>query len=172
MGVSTGRRRFGLRSDSAAPGAEWARQDPDRYFRRMSRYAIDAETLLRIVADNRPIAPEHQLVAVNSVRSDALALLLTRVRAGDLDDRDALHMHERMTELKTRLLGDRGSRGTAWKLARRHDRLSLHDAECLAVTKLQADALVTVDPQLAALADGIVPTAPYEVLFTPQPPRS
>jgi predicted nucleic acid-binding protein len=135
----------------------------------MSRYAIDAQTLLRIVADERTVSPEHQLVAVNSIRSDALALLLTRVRAGDIGDRDALQLHERMTELKTRLLGDRGSRGMAWTLARRHDRLSLHDAECLAVTKLQADALVTVDRQLAALADGIVPTAPYDALFTPEP---
>ena len=38
------------------------------------------------------------------------------------------------------------------------------DAEYLAVTKLQADALVTIDAELATKADGIVPLAPVEAL--------
>ena len=56
-----------------------------------------------------------------------------------------------MTEIKIRLLGDRVSRKTAWRVAREHDWDTLRDAEYLAVTRLQADALVTVDPGLAAV---------------------
>ena len=42
---------------------------------------------------------------------------------------------------------------------------TLRDAEYMAITRLQADALVTVDPVLAARADGVVPVAPLEVLL-------
>ena len=133
----------------------------------MARYLVDPQTLLRVVADDRRVAPGHQLVAPNSVRSDALGLLLTAVREGDLSEKEALATHTRLTELKMRLLGDRVSRGTAWQLARDHDWDSLHWAEYLAVARLQADALVTVDPEVAALAAGIVPVEPYEVLFRP-----
>jgi hypothetical protein len=58
-----------------------------------------------------------------------------------------------------RLLGDRVSRRTAWRIARDHDWDTVDEAEYLAVTKLQADALVTVDPVLAAKAHGIVAVA-------------
>ncbi len=64
-----------------------------------------------------------------------------------------------------RLLGDRASRGTAWRIAREHGWQTLRDAEHLAVTRLQADALVTVDPELARRAEGVVPLAPLEVLL-------
>jgi len=33
-------------------------------------------------------------------------------------------------------------------------------AECLAVTRLQADALTTIDPAMKAAASGIVPVVP------------
>jgi predicted nucleic acid-binding protein len=71
-----------------------------------------------------------------------------------------------MTERKVRLLGDRMSRGTAWRLARERDWSTLRDAEYLAVTRLRADALVTVDPELAAKAQDVVPVAPLEALLT------
>jgi len=58
-----------------------------------------------------------------------------------------------------RLLGDRVSRRTAWKIAREHGWETTYDAEYLAVTKLQADALVTVNPALAAKAEDVVPLA-------------
>ena len=63
-----------------------------------------------------------------------------------------------------RLLGDRVSRRTAWKLAREHGLDSTFDAEYLAVCKLRADALVTIDRALGEKAVGIVATAPLEVL--------
>jgi predicted nucleic acid-binding protein len=61
-----------------------------------------------------------------------------------------------MTEMKMRLLGDRVSRRAAWQVARQHGWDTLRDAEYLAVTRLQADALVTVDQRLAAAARDVV----------------
>jgi predicted nucleic acid-binding protein len=133
----------------------------------MGRYVIDAATVLHLVDRGLQVDPSHQLVAPNSVRSQALQLLLRDVRRGERREKDALKTHDRITELKMRLLGDRVSRATAWRIARERDWETLADAEYLAIGLLQADALVTVDPGLAAKADDIVAVAPLEVLFTP-----
>jgi predicted nucleic acid-binding protein len=130
----------------------------------MARYVIDAPTLLHLVANDVPVSPRHQIVAPNLIRSQALSLLLEAVRCGDLAEHLALQHHERLTELKMRLLGDRVSRRTAWKIAREEDWESTYDAEYLAVTRLQADALVTVNAALAAKAKDVVPLAPLEAL--------
>lgn len=123
---------------------------------------IDARTLLHIVANDIDIDADHQLVAPNLIRSQALDLLLDDVRNGVISEEQALHRHERLTTLKMRLLGDRVSRRTAWKIARANGWDTTFEAEYLAVCRLQADALVTVDPALAAKAEGIVPLAPLE----------
>ena len=83
---------------------------------------------------------------------------------GELTKSVALQQHERLTETKMRLLGDRVSRRTAWTLAREQGWLTTYDAEYLAVAKLQADAHVTVDPAMAAKAKGIVAVAELSVL--------
>ena len=134
----------------------------------MARYVIDAPTLLRLVASDLPVSPRHQLVAPNLIRSQALSLLLEAVRHGELTEDVALRHHERLTELKMRLLGDRVSRRTAWKIAREKGWETTYDAEYLAVTKLQADALVTVNPTLAAKAKDFVALAAFEVLTAGQ----
>jgi predicted nucleic acid-binding protein len=132
----------------------------------MARYVIDAPTLLHLVDSDLRIEASHQLVAPNSIRSEALQLLLRDVRRGTRTEKAAVASHERVTELKMRLLGDRASRGTAWRIAREHDWDTLRDAEYLAIARLQADALVTVDPDLAAKAQNVVPVAAIEALLT------
>lgn len=130
----------------------------------MTRYVVDARTLLHIVETGVQISPYHQLVAPNTVRSQALSLLFERVGRGELDEAEALRLHERMTEVRMRLLGDRVSRRTAWRIAREQGWDTIGDAEYLAVTRLQADALVTIDEALARRADGIVPVASLDAL--------
>jgi predicted nucleic acid-binding protein len=133
----------------------------------MARYVIDAPTLLQLVDGEARVDPSHQLVAPTSIRSEALQLLLRDVRAGARTEKAALAVHERITAQKMRLLGDRVSRGTAWRIARERGWDSLRDAEYLAIARLQADALVTVDPRLAARAECVVPVAPLESLLGP-----
>jgi predicted nucleic acid-binding protein len=144
----------------------------DAYGADMARYVIDAPTLLHLVTNGVKVSPSHQLVAPNLIRSQALSLLFSRVRDGELIEDVALQHHERITELKMRLLGDRVSRRTAWKLAREHGWKTTYDAEYLAITKLQADALVTIDPGLARKAKDVVPVAPISALAADYAPAS
>ena len=130
----------------------------------MARYVIDAPTLLHLVAQDVRVSPEHRIVAPSMIRSQALSLLLEAVTHGELAEEVALQRHERLTALKMRLLGDRVSRRVAWKIAREQGWESTYDAEYLAVTRLQADALLTVDPALAVKAKQLVPLAPLEAL--------
>jgi predicted nucleic acid-binding protein len=132
----------------------------------MTRYAVDARTLLHVVDHDLRVDPSHQLVAPSWLRSEALGLLLADVRRGARTEKDALAVHERVTEVKMRLLGDRVSRATAWRIARERDWDTLRDAEYLAVTRLQADALVTVDPELVARAQDVVPVASLDALLS------
>lgn len=133
----------------------------------MTRFVIDPPTLVLLAEDGRAIDPAHQLVAPNSIRSQALELLLESVDAGQLTDKTALELHERMTELKIRALGDRVSRRLAWRTAREHKGTTLRDAEYIAIAKLQADALIATDPELAAKASGLVPLALVSDVFVP-----
>jgi predicted nucleic acid-binding protein len=128
---------------------------------------IDARTLLHLVDAELHVDPGHQLVAPNSIRSEALELLLHDVRAGKRTEAAAMTAHERITELKMRLLGDRVSRRAAWQVARQQDWDTLRDAEYIAITRLQADALVTVNPDLAATARPVVAVAPIDDLLAP-----
>jgi len=131
----------------------------------MTRFGIDPPTFLRLARSGRAPYESHQLVAPNSLRSKAFELLLPEVDCGDIAEREAFEIHERLTELKVRLLGDRTSRRTAWNFAREFGWPTLVDAEHLAVTRLQADALVTIDSDLAAKASGVVPLASFDDLF-------
>ncbi|MGO4691976.1 type II toxin-antitoxin system VapC family toxin [Glaciibacter sp. 2TAF33] len=132
----------------------------------MTRFVIDARTLLHIVANDIRPNPKHQIVAPNLIRSQALSLLLEAVRAAELSEDLALQYQRRITGLKIRLLGDRVSLRTAWKIAREQDWETTYDAEYLAVTQLQADALVTIDPAMAKRGATVVPLAELAALVT------
>ena len=131
----------------------------------MTRYVIDAAAAIEIARLERSVAPEHSLVAPSLLRSQVLSILYRAVRAGELSPKEGKVLLDRVTELKIRLLGDRVSRGTAWRIAEELGWDDTPDAEYLAVTRLQADALVARDPRLARLADGVVPLAAFEALF-------
>ena len=66
--------------------------------------------------------------------------------------------------MKIRILGDGVLRRTAWKYADELGWDSTYDAEYVALTKLQADALVTLDEDLARAVQGVVPTASIDDL--------
>ena len=125
----------------------------------MTRFAVDAPTTLRLVRER--IDPgEHQLVGTASLRSEVLSLLYQQQREADVGtadlgaaERNALL--DRLAGLRMRLLGDRVSRREAWRIA---SELRLDDtrpAELIAVARLQADVLVTDDPALRSLAEGL-----------------
>jgi predicted nucleic acid-binding protein len=119
---------------------------------------------LHLVAEGIDVNPTHQLVAPTLIRSQALSLLFAAVRGGEISEDVALERHERLTALKLRLLNDRVSRRTAWRIARGQGWATTLEAEYLAVTVLQADAFVTVDDAMAAKARPLVKVAPFEAL--------
>ena len=130
----------------------------------MTRYAIDAEVAIRLIRDESDADQRHHLVAPSVLRSQALSILFRDVRTGKLTETEGRWQLERLAAMKIRLLGDRVSRATAWKLADRLEWDDIGPAEYLAVATLQADALVTHDERLASAADGIVDVVPYVTL--------
>jgi predicted nucleic acid-binding protein len=125
----------------------------------MTRYVIDPAAAIEIARGGVAVGAGHSLVAPSLLRSQVLSILYRAVRAGDLTPQEGRALLERVTELKIRLLGDRVSRGTAWRIAEELGWDDTADAEYLAVTRLQADALIAVDPELAKRAQGVVPLA-------------
>ncbi|MBH0115266.1 hypothetical protein I6E52_00215 [Salinibacterium sp. NG253] len=132
----------------------------------MTRYAIDAPTAIRLAREKIIVSAEHQLVAPNVLRSQALSILYSQTRAGELSQDDALEILNRITTMRIRLLGDRVSRATAWKIAASLDWPDTNDAEYVAVAQLQADAFVTVDADFRQRIDGVVTLASWEDIAT------
>jgi predicted nucleic acid-binding protein len=130
----------------------------------MTRFVIDPVVAIRLAEHPDALHASHALVAPNSLRSSAMSILYRDVRSGARTREEARALLDPLTAIKVRLLGDRVSRGTAWKIAEEQGWPDIHDAEYLAVARLQADALVTLDDRLAALADGLVPLAPFDAL--------
>ena len=64
-----------------------------------------------------------------------------------------------MRALNIRLLGDRVLQNFAWNFSERLGWEDTFTAEYVALTKLQVDAFVTLNPNLARAADTRVPTA-------------
>lgn len=128
------------------------------------RFAIDAITALRLVRDEPDLGGRRPLVGPAVLRSHVLSILYREVRGGSLGEKEARAQLEGIATLKIRLLGDRVSRATAWKIARQLDWEDTQLAEYLAVAALQADALVAGDGRIAAAASGIVDLATYDEL--------
>jgi predicted nucleic acid-binding protein len=125
----------------------------------MTRYVIGPDVALRLAADTAEIPAGHRLVAPTLLKSHVLALLYQAVRRGELTRKDADRRLNYLRALKIRLLGDRVSQSTAWRVADQFGWDDTYDAEYIAVTMLQADAFVTLDERLAAAAKGLVTVA-------------
>jgi predicted nucleic acid-binding protein len=132
----------------------------------MTRYAIDALTAIRIAREGLIVPDENQLVAPKSLQTQAMSQLYREMRAGSVTEEDARAILNGITTMRIRLLGDRVSRGHAWRIAEQLDWDDTTNAEYVAIATLQADAFVTLDAELAREVEGIVPTAPFEALLT------
>ena len=130
----------------------------------MTRFVVDCGAVLRLASEGIEVAAEHELLAPTLLRSQTLSALHEAVHRGELTEADALERLARIQALPIRLLGDAVLRRNAWQIADRLGRAETYDAEYVALTRLQADALVTLDAELARRVEGIVPTAPLEAL--------
>jgi indolepyruvate ferredoxin oxidoreductase alpha subunit len=132
----------------------------------VTRFVVDCETLLRVAAGEIEVAAGHQLVAPTLVRSQALSALYEAARRGEISAADGLERVTRINSLKVRFLGDKVLQRTAWRVADELGWETTYDAEFVALTRLQGDAFVTSDGELARAVSGLVETATIDALRT------
>jgi predicted nucleic acid-binding protein len=137
----------------------------------MSRFVVDRGVVLHLASEGIQVPAEHELLAPTHVRSQTLSALHEAVHRGELPAEVALERLARIRALPMRLLGDAVLRRRAWDLAERLGWAETYDAEYVALTQLQADALVTLDTELARRVEGIVPTATLDALRSATDPK-
>jgi predicted nucleic acid-binding protein len=130
----------------------------------MTRYVIGPEVAIRLAHEQVVIRDEHQLLAPTLFRSQMLSLLYQAVNRGEMTKKDADQRLNYVRGLRIRLLGDRVLQNVAWKVADQLGWSDRFDAEYVALTQLQADALITLDGQLAHAVKDLVSVAPIEAL--------
>ena len=131
----------------------------------MTRFVIDPDVALNLAQLQAVVPARHQLLAPTLIRSQVLAQLYGLVRRGELDRKAAERQLDHLRGLRLRLLGDRVLQGLAWKIA---DQLGWPDtfvAEYIALTQLQADAFVWMDPALASAIGNTVTVASIDDLL-------
>jgi predicted nucleic acid-binding protein len=130
----------------------------------MTRYVITVDVALRLSQEEAVIADGHLLLAPTLLRSQLLSQLYQAVRGRELTKKEADRRLDYVRALRLRLLGDRVLQSVAWKIADQFGWPDTLDAEYVALTQLQADALVTLDRKLAVAVRGLVTIAPIDAL--------
>jgi predicted nucleic acid-binding protein len=134
---------------------------------KMTRYVIGPDVALYLARQQIPVADQHRLLSPTLLRSQVLSLLYRAARQGEITREEADRRLARIRSLRIRLLGDRVLQEVAWKIAVQLDRPDTLLDEYVALTRLQADALITLDEEVAAAVKGVVATAPVDALSRP-----
>jgi indolepyruvate ferredoxin oxidoreductase alpha subunit len=130
-----------------------------------TRFAIAADAALALAKDGAMVPENHVMVAPTLLRSQVLSQLYFAVRGGELTKKEADFQLDYLRALRIRLLGDRVLQRHAWNIASKLDWPDTYRAEYIAVTQLQADALVTLDSDLATAARSFVHVASLDDLL-------
>lgn len=130
----------------------------------MTRYVIGPDVAIQLARDEAVIRDEHQVLAPTLIRSQLLSLLYQAVHRAEMTKKDAERRLNYLRGLRIRLLGDRVLQGRAWQVADQLGWPDTLDAEYVALTQLQADALITLDRQLARAVTGLVSLVAIEAL--------
>lgn len=131
----------------------------------MTRYVIGPDVALHLALHQARPAAAHRLLAPTLLRSQVLAMMYGAVQRGELARNEAERRLDHLRALRLRLLGDRVLQRVAWQLAAQLGWPDTFVAEYLALTRLQADAFVTLDAGLAQAAAGVVPVAGVDALL-------
>jgi predicted nucleic acid-binding protein len=130
----------------------------------MTRFVVDASAVLHLASAGAEVPAKHKLLAPTLLRSQTLSALRESVQRGGIPADVARDRLSHIGRMPIRLLGDAVLRRRAWELADQLRWASTYDAEYVALTQLQADALVTLDAELARSVEGIVATASIDAL--------
>ena len=126
----------------------------------MTIFVIDAPVAIELATNETAIPSEHSLTAPTLLRSQVLALVYGSVRRGEINEKAGRKLLDEIRRLRIRLLGDRSLQDHAWKVAAQLDWPDTYQAEYIALTQLQADALATADATLSTAARTFVTTVP------------
>jgi len=130
----------------------------------MSRFVVDCGVVLRLAAEQIEVPETHNLLAPTLLRSQTLSALHEAVHRGELSRDVARDRLTHIRGMRIRLLGDAVLQRRAWDVADRLGWIETYDAEYIALTQLQADAFVTLDPKLASRVKDLVPIATVDDL--------
>jgi indolepyruvate ferredoxin oxidoreductase alpha subunit len=128
------------------------------------RFVVDAGAAIQLAGAAIDVSCDHELLAPTLLRSQTLSALHEAVQRGEIPADVARDRLARINRMPIRLLGDAVLRRRAWEIADRLGWASTYDAEYVALTQLQADALVTLNDELARSVAGVVATASIDAL--------
>jgi predicted nucleic acid-binding protein len=131
----------------------------------MTRYVIGPDVAIRLAGDEAEVPDGHHLLAPALLRSQMLSLLYQAVRRGEMIKEDAERRLFYVQGMRIRMHEDYLLQKAAWKVAGQLGWPDTFDAEYVALTQLEADALITLDRQLAGAVKDLVTVAPVEALF-------
>ena len=115
----------------------------------MTRFVVACDVVLRLASEEVEWLLSMSCSPRRSFVSQALSALHEAVHRGEISRQEAAERLARVNAMPIRLLGDAVLRRQAWKFADELGWADTYDAEYVALTKLQADAFVTLDPKLA-----------------------
>src|SRR5512132_2426968 len=118
----------------------------------MSRFVVDCGVVLHLASEGIEVPAEHELLAPTLLRSQTLSALHEAVHGGEIPPDVALDRVARIQAMPIRLLGDAVLRRNAWRIADELGWAETYDDEYVALTRLQADAFVTLDAELGRRA--------------------
>jgi predicted nucleic acid-binding protein len=131
----------------------------------MTRYVIGPDVAIHLAGEEAVIPDGHHMLAPALLRSQMLSLLYQAVHRGEMTKEDAERRLFYARGMRIRLHEDNVLQNAAWNVADRLGWSGTFDAEYVALTELEADALITLDRQLADAAKNLVTVAPIEALF-------
>jgi predicted nucleic acid-binding protein len=131
----------------------------------MTRYVIGPDVAIRLAGEEAVIPDGHHMLAPALLRSQVLSLLYQAVHRGEMTKEDAERHLFYAQGMRIRLHEDYLLQNAAWTVADQLGWSDTFDAEYVALTQLEADALITFDRQLADAVKDLVTVAPIEALF-------
>jgi predicted nucleic acid-binding protein len=118
-----------------------------------------------MLTDEIDLPADHMLLAPTLLRSQVLDDLYRQVRDGHLPEVSGIDRLAVFAGMKIRYLGDKVLRRKAWSVADQLGWDGTGEAEYVALTILQADALITLDERVAREASSLVTVAPIDVIL-------
>src|SRR6266487_5390255 len=131
----------------------------------MAKYVIGPEVAIHLAQAEAVIRDEHHILAPTLLRWQMLSLLHQAAHRGEMTKKDAGRRLNYARGPRIRLLGGRVLQNVACKVAGQLGWPDTFDAEYVALTQLQADALITLDRHLARTVKDLVTVAPIDALF-------